>query len=153
MPALSLPKIYSMPDFHVITRNTQDFVFEGQIDNYLFKMDANPEVGGTHQGPSPKKVLLSTLAACTGIDVVAMLHKMRVTFSDFEIVTDADLTSEHPKVFTHIDLIYRIRVPHEDREKVEKAVHLSEEKYCGISAMLKKNSPIHVRIEFLEPKA
>lgn len=138
-----------MPDFHVVTRNTNDFVFEGEIDQYRFKMDANPEIGGSQQGPSPKKVLLSTLAGCTGIDVVSLLHKMRVQFSDFEIITDADLTTEHPKVFTHINLTYRIRVAPEDRDKVEKAVHLSEEKYCGISAMLKKNAPINVSIEFL----
>lgn len=138
-----------MSDFHVVTRNTNNFVFEGEIDQYRFTMDANPEIGGTQQGPSPKKVLLSTLAGCTGIDVVSLLHKMRVQFSDFEIITDADLTTEHPKVFTHINLTYRIRVAPEDREKVEKAVHLSEEKYCGISAMLKKNSPINVSIDFL----
>lgn len=124
--------------------------FESIIDGHSIFLDAKKENGGEDKGPSPKKLLLSTLAGCTGMDVVSLLHKMRVEFSDFEIITDADLTEEHPKVFTHIDLIYRIRVKAEDHDKVQKAIKLSEEKYCGISAMLKKNSPIHVKIEYLD---
>ncbi len=112
-------------------------------------MDTTVEGGGANSGPSPKKLLLATLAGCTGIDVVALLQKMRVAYSDFEITTNAELTEEHPKVFSNIEIIYRIKTAPENHEKVEKAVSLSKEKYCGISAMLRKNSPIEYRIEYL----
>lgn len=100
-------------------------------------------------GPYPKKVFLGTLAVCSGMDVVAILRKMKVEFSDFSMDTGANLTQEHPKVFTEIHLIYKIQVADADRDKVEKAVKLSQEKYCGISEMLKKNSPLTYEIKFL----
>ncbi|MEQ1747133.1 MAG: OsmC family protein [Saprospiraceae bacterium] len=123
--------------------------FETEIGNHKVVMDTTPDIGGDDSGPSPKKLLLGTLAACTGIDVVSLLNKMRTPFSDFEIATETDLTDEHPKVFKTIQIIYRIRVADEHREKVEKAVNMSLEKYCGISAMLHKNSPMEHRIEYL----
>jgi Predicted redox protein, regulator of disulfide bond formation len=74
---------------------------------------------------------------------------MRAAFSDFSIKTDAQLSTEHPKVSTEINVYYRIKVDDADKEKVEKAVHLSGEKYCGVSAMLKKNCSINIFIEYL----
>ncbi len=104
---------------------------------------------GDDLGPSPKRLMLGTLAGCTGMDVVSLLRKMRVPFSDFEILTEADLTEEHPKVFKHVRIVYRIRMEEQYRDKMEKAVNLSVEKYCGITAMLRKNSPVEHRIEYL----
>lgn len=139
-----------MPEFKITTQHQPSSMsFVGNIGNHRLVMDANPTVGGQDLGPSPKHILLSSLAGCTGIDVVSLLHKMRVDFSDFEIITEADLTNEHPRVFTYINIIYRIKVQESDREKVQKAITLSEEKYCGISAMLRKNAPIHVSIQYL----
>ncbi|MBL7825880.1 MAG: OsmC family protein [Saprospiraceae bacterium] len=135
--------------YHVVTKHLQNLSFDSNVDGHSILMDASVAGGGDDRGASPKKLLLSALAGCTGIDVVSLLKKMRVPFSDFEIVTNAELTEEHPRVFSNIELIYRIKVEEKHRDKVEKAVNLSEEKYCGVSAMLKKNSPIEFRIEFL----
>ena len=74
---------------------------------------------------------------------------MRVEYSDFSILTTAELTDQHPKVFSVINITYRIKTAERYRAKVEKAVDLSQEKYCGISEMLKKNSPINYSIEYL----
>jgi putative redox protein len=123
--------------------------FETQIDNHKLILDAHPEHGGEDQGPSPKKLILSSLAGCTGIDVVSLLNKMRVNFSELSIATEAELTEEHPKVFTYINVIFSIKVSNEEREKVEKAVTLSKERYCGVSAMLQKNCPVNYSINFL----
>jgi putative redox protein len=82
--------------------------------------------------------MLSALAGSTGIDVVSLLNKMRVEFSDFSIDTEANLSADHPKIYSEVKVIYRISVKPEDREKVEKAVALSKEKYCGVSAMFGK---------------
>ncbi|HEY1022600.1 MAG TPA: OsmC family protein [Flavisolibacter sp.] len=101
-------------------------------------------------GFSPKALLLTGLAGCSGIDVVEILEKMRVPFADLEIDAEAGQTEEHPRVFTTIHLTYRVKTEEENREKVRKAIDLSLEKYCGVAAMLKKNSPIEYSIIIVE---
>lgn len=138
-----------MADYNVTTRHKGNLAFEADIDDHHVRMDTSVAGGGDDSGASPKKLLLGALAGCTGIDVSSMLQKMRVPFSDFDIITTADLTEEHPKVFSRIDMIYRIKVDPRHHSKVEKAVNLSMEQYCGVSAMLKKNSPLFFSIEYL----
>lgn len=101
-------------------------------------------------GFSPKALLLSGLAGCTGIDVVDVLEKMRVPFADLQVDAEADQTEEHPRVFKDIHLIYRVKTGEENRDKVKKAIDLSLEKYCGVAAMLKKNSNIDYEIVITE---
>jgi len=93
-------------------------------------------------GFSPKALLLSGLAGCSGVDVVEVLEKMRVPFADLKIEAEADQTEEHPRVFKDIHINYIITTGEENRDKVIKAIDLSLEKYCGVAAMLKKNSKI-----------
>lgn len=102
--------------------------------------------GSKEHGFSPKALLLAGLAGCSGIDVVDILEKMRVSFSELSIDTEADQTEEHPKVFREILLTYRIKTSKENEDKVIKAIDLSLEKYCGVSAMLRKNSPINYKL-------
>ncbi len=93
-------------------------------------------------GFSPKALLLTGLAACSGIDIVDILEKMRVPFAGLNIEAEANQTEEPPKVFTDILLTYRVTTAEENRDKVLKAIDLSLEKYCGVAAMLAKNSAI-----------
>jgi len=116
--------------------------FESKQDHNSIQLDGNRK-----EGFSPKALLLSGLAACSGIDVVDILEKMRVEFSDFVIDAEAEQTEEHPKVFKDILVTYRIRTAAENEDKVRKAINLSLEKYCGVSAMLKKNSAINYKLE------
>ncbi|MES1197853.1 MAG: OsmC family protein [Chitinophagaceae bacterium] len=111
--------------------------FESKQDHNTIKLDGKKE-----KGFGPKALLLSGLAGCSGIDVVDILEKMRVDFSSFEIDTEATVTEDHPKVFKEIRMIYKIKTDKDNEEKVRKAIDLSLDKYCGVSAMLKKNSPI-----------
>ena len=99
--------------------------------------------GDAKTAHGPKALLLSALAGCSGTDVVDILKKMRVEFSDFSIEVEADQTDEHPKVYKDIHITYRIKTDAHNEGKVRKAIDLSLEKYCGVSAMLRKNSPIH----------
>ncbi|MFN0216400.1 MAG: OsmC family protein [Saprospiraceae bacterium] len=138
-----------MSAYSITTRHKGKMAFEAEIGNHKVIMDTVAEGGGDDSGPPPKTLLLATLATCTGMDIVSLLQKMRVKFSDFDIVTNADLTEEHPKVFSRIEVLYQIKVDEKDQAKVEKAVGLSQDKYCGISAMLRKNSPLEYRIEYL----
>jgi putative redox protein len=101
------------------------------------------------EGPGPKSLLLSGLAGCSGIDIVEILKKQRVEFSDFSIDVESDTTEDHPKVFKDIFVVYSIRTDPANETKVRKAIDLSLDKYCGVSAMLKKNSTIHYKLQLL----
>lgn len=105
--------------------------------------------GDRTQGHGPKALLLSGLAGCSGIDVVDILEKMRVPFTDFSMETAAEVADDHPKVFTGVEITYRLKTDPANREKVIKAIELSLEKYCGVAAMLKKNSAVHYKLEIL----
>ena len=105
--------------------------------------------GSKENGISPKALLLSALAGCSGIDVVEILTKMKVSFSGLHIDVETTQTEDHPKVFKDIHITYRLKTAKENEDKVRKAIDLSLEKYCGVSAMLRKHSPIHYKIELL----
>jgi putative redox protein len=94
-------------------------------------------------GFSPKALLLTGLAACSGIDVVDILEKMRVPFSNLVIDAETEQTEDYPKVFKDIHLVYQVTADETNRDKIIKAIDLSMEKYCGVAAMLKKNSKIN----------
>ena len=101
-------------------------------------------------GFGPKALLLTGLAGCSGIDVVEILEKMRVPFADLQIEAEAEQTEEHPRVFKTIHLTYKIKAEEDQREKIRKAIDLSLEKYCGVAAMLKKNSGIQYELHLTE---
>ena len=101
-------------------------------------------------GFSPKALLLTGLAGCTGIDVVDILEKMRVPFAILEIDAEAEQTDEHPRVFKTIHLSYKLKTEEDHREKIKKDIDLSLEKYCGVAAMLNKNSRIDYEILITE---
>lgn len=127
-----------------ITKWKKDHQFTSHLDHNTIEID-----GSRKDGFGPKALLLSAVAGCSGIDVVDILEKMRVEFSGLEIEVKAGQTEEHPKVYTDIYITYRVKTQTTNREKVRKAIDLSLEKYCGVSAMLKKNSPIHYKLEIL----
>ncbi len=103
----------------------------------------------TDKGPSPKALMLVSLSGCTGIDVVDILTKMRVSFSDLSIDVVADLTDEDASTYHTVKVIYKIKVAETDRPKVEKAVNLSQDKYCGVAAMFRKFAKLEKEILFL----
>jgi putative redox protein len=124
-----------------ITTWKKNHVFESDHDGNKINVD-----GDKKHGHGPKALLLSGLAGCSGIDIVDILHKMRVEFSDLKIEVEAHQTDENPKVFTGINIIYYLKTKKENEDKIRKAIDLSLEKYCGVSAMLRKNSPINYQL-------
>lgn len=111
-------------------------------DGHRFLLDAGQESGGEDRGPRPKALLLSALGACSGIDVVSILAKMRVELEGFELRLSAPQTEEHPRVFTGIHVQYVFKGKNLPMEKLERAVQLSQERYCGVSAMLAQACPV-----------
>jgi putative redox protein len=127
-----------------------DLAFDVTSDNnHTIRLDTTKDGGSIDSGMSPKQIMLGALCACSGIDVLSIIDKMRVTYSKLHVSASAEQTTDHPKVFKSIEMLYSIDATAEDAEKVEKAIHLSHDKYCGISAMLKKHCNITFKIELI----
>ena len=120
--------------------------FEMDLNGHNFITDAAEKIGGNNLGPRPKQLLLAGLIGCTGIDTMSILKKMKVELEDFKIQVEADNTEEHPKVYENIHLIYKFKGKDLPRKKIEKAVSLSQERYCGVTAMLKKATSVNYDI-------
>lgn len=122
--------------------------FMGLTDsNHWVPMDGPEEFGGSNAGTRPKELLLLSLAGCTGSDVASILTKMREPFTRFEVDIDAEMSQEHPKVYTKIEVIYRIWGEGIKESNLQRAIELSEERYCGVTAMLRNTVEITSRYE------
>lgn len=124
--------------------------FEADVAGYKISIDSDPEFGGQHRGPKPKPLMMVALAGCTGMDLVSLLNKMRVEYESLNILVEGDLTEEHPKHFVKMKVIYEIKGNHIDPAKVEKAVNMSKEKYCGVSHSYKQAMEIEYEINILQ---
>jgi putative redox protein len=130
----------------ITTKLLSDLAFEAEVDGHKIYMDSSMEHGGKNTGPRPKPLMMVALAGCTGMDVAAMLKKMRVEVEDFSVEVEGDITEEHPKRFEAMKLIYRLKGKEINRKLVEKAVHLSQTRYCGVSANYSQAFPISYEI-------
>ena len=120
--------------------------FEATVNDHKIILDAIEAVGGKDRGPRPKPLMLVSLGGCTGMDVVSMLKKMRVEYDGLNIEVEGELTEEHPKVYHTITINYIFKGKDLPMEKLEKAVSLSQERYCGVTAMLAKAAKIEHKI-------
>ncbi|MFC2155046.1 OsmC family protein [Acidobacteriota bacterium] len=111
--------------------------FDAQLDGFNFTIDAGESVGGRNLGPKPKGLTLVSLAGCTAMDVISILTKMKVEVEHFEVGTAATLSGEHPKRFTGIVIQYKFKGKDLPLDKINRAIELSMENYCGVSATLK----------------
>ena len=107
--------------------------FEISLDGHKFMIDSSEEFGGENKGPKPKSLMLAALGGCTGMDMASMLRKMRVVFEDLKIEVSGEVTEEHPKHFESMHITYIIKGKDLPREKIEMAIDLSQNKYCGVS--------------------
>ena len=109
-------------------------------------------LGSTTEGEekiaSPKAIMLGSLAVCSGLDIVAILKKMRVELDDFKINTVASLTDEHPKYYDDVTVEYHFFGKNLDNEKIEKAVDLSVTRYCGVMEMFRSFSKVNTEIKY-----
>lgn len=120
--------------------------FETELNGHKIVVDANEENGGNNLGPRPKGLMMVALAGCTGMDVVSILQKMRVEVDDFNVKIEGNLTEEHPKHYDYMKIIYEFAGKNLDAEKLKKAIDLSMERYCGVSAAYRKAMKIEYEI-------
>ena len=128
---------------HETTLTFQDgMAFDVELEGHHFTVDANEQFGGKDTGPRPKGLLLSALAGCTGMDVVALLKNRKMPYDSFIVKVDADLTDEHPKVYSAIRVTFAFTGNELEGDKIRKAVNASATRFCGVAAMLEKAAPI-----------
>jgi putative redox protein len=123
--------------------------FTADVNGHKIEIDTDATGGGNNIGTRPKVLMLTSLAGCTGFDVVTILNKMRVNFSFFSINVEGHLTETEPKIYDEVVVNYTIKVEKEDEEKVLKAVTLSQEKYCGVSKMFQAFAKLSYNIIYL----
>ena len=110
---------------------------DGRIGHY----DVPESHGGDGTAPTPMESVLHSLAACAMVDVVSILEKMRLSMESLEVEVSAERADDHPKVFTKIHLKFVVTGDLTEN-KVQRAIELSTEKYCSISAMLSSTAEI-----------
>ena len=124
--------------------------FSTEVNGHKMILDATEEVGGENRGPRPKPFMLVSLAGCTAMDVISILKKMRVEVDSFDVKVEGDLTEEHPMHFYKIHVIYEFKGKDLPMDKLEKAVNLSEERYCGVSVVYNKAIEMTSEIRVLD---
>ena len=127
-----------------------DLHFVSELDDQEVNFDATALSEQNNHGVSPKKIVLSALAGCTGMDVAALLNKkFKVSFSDLSVEVSGELTDRHPKYYHKIKVVYTVKVDPAHHDQVAEAVKLSTEKYCGVHAMLSQAASIEHSINFI----
>jgi putative redox protein len=116
-------------------------------------IDGAPEGGGRDLGPRPMEVVLMGTGGCTAYDVMHILRKSRAPVTDCVLEIDSERASEDPKVFTKIHFHFIVTGKGLKAAQVERAVHLSAEKYCSASIMLGKTAAITHDFEVREADA
>ncbi len=113
------------------------FIGRAASNNWV-AMDGPEDFGGCNAATRPKELILIGLGGCTGSDVAAILQKMRENVKRFEVELDAEVAEEHPKVFTKIHILYKFWGEDLNKANIEKAINLSQDRYCSVTAMLKQ---------------
>ncbi len=127
-----------------------DMAFDAEVNGHTIRLDADESVGGKDSGPRPKPLILAALAGCSGMDVVSILKKMREPLTWFNVKVQGDLTEEHPKTYRAVRIVYEFKASDGLKdENVRKAIGLSQDRYCGVNALLKKALPVDTEIRYL----
>ncbi|WP_411029221.1 OsmC family protein [Spongiimicrobium sp. 3-5] len=134
---------------HITTKWLGNMAFESNNPSGLtIKMDAGPENGGESNGLRPKAMMLSSLAGCSGLDVASLIKKMKLEVGEFQIETIANLTEEHPKYYDAVTIEYHFHGSNLKEGKLQKAVDLSMEKYCGVAEMFRRFADLEIKTIF-----
>lgn len=127
-----------------------DLSFNIDLDGHSFKIDSAEEFGGKNRGPKPKNLMLAALGGCTGMDVASIMKKMKVPYDSLEIKVDGVLTETHPRHFEKMHITYTVKGKDLDRKKVERAVSLSQDNYCGVTFNYRASMEISHEINIVE---
>jgi len=134
---------------HITTKWLGKMAFESNNPSGLnLKIDVDQESGGEGDGLRPKALMLSSLAGCSGLDIAGMIAKMKLEVADFHIETIANLTDEHPRFYDKVVIEYHFHGSNLKEAKLQRAVDLSIEKYCGVMEMFRKFATLDIKVLF-----
>ena len=134
---------------HITTKWLGNMAFESNNPSgHNFKIDTAKEDGGDGSGMRPKALMLSSLAGCSGLDVASLIKKMKLEVDEFTIETIANLTDEHPKYYDKVTVEYHFQGANLEEKKLQRAVDLSIEKYCGVMEMFRRFAELDIKIIF-----
>ncbi|HTN09245.1 OsmC family protein [Agriterribacter sp.] len=122
--------------------------FNALVNGHTIVMDGPEKVGGENTGPIPKPFVLTALAGCTGMDIAAILRKADKKPDDFDIKVIGEISKRAPIEYIAIHVIYEFKGAAENKEAAQHAVTDSQEKYCGVSSMLKKALPVTWEVKY-----
>jgi putative redox protein len=122
--------------------------FNALVNGHTIIMDAPERVGGEDNGSIPKPFVLTALSGCTGMDIVSILHKSNKEVTDFSIKVTGELSKQVPIEYVSMHVLYEFQGEVSRRDDALEAVNLSQEKYCGVSHMLKKALPITWEVNY-----
>ncbi|MHB1907337.1 MAG: OsmC family protein [Nitrososphaerales archaeon] len=138
-------------NYPVNVRWVSKMQFVGRDDkNHSIVMDTSPEGGGESSGPSPGRLLLMAVACCTAMDIVDIMLKSRQKLTGLEVQSRGVQNSEYPKYYKEIYLNYTVRGKNLEKSRVERAITLSEEKYCSVGATVSGKAKIIISYEIKE---
>lgn len=130
---------------------SEGLTFEGQAETgFKVPLGASPSVGGKDDGFRPMELIAIGVIGCTAMDVISILQKKRQDITSFTVDLEASRAEEHPKVFTDMKITYHIKGNNVDPKAVERAIELSETKYCPAQAMFADVFPIELEYEIEE---
>ncbi|WP_297704562.1 OsmC family protein [uncultured Eudoraea sp.] len=133
----------------ITTKWLGNMAFESNNPSGLnLTIDAGPDDGGDGNGFKPKALMLSALAGCSGLDVAMLIKKMKLDVEEFSIETIANLTDEHPKYYDSVTVEYHFWGGNLEEKKLQRAVDLSVEKYCGVMEMFRKFAKLEIKTIF-----
>jgi len=122
--------------------------FNALVNGHTLIMDGPEKVGGENKGPIPKPFLLTALSGCAGMDIVNILRKSRKEVNDLTIHVTGELTTQQPIEYTAIHVVYNFKGDEAYRDAAVNAVNLSQDKYCGVSHMLRKILPLTWEVNY-----
>ena len=122
--------------------------FNALVNGHTIVMDGPEKVGGQNNGPIPKPFVLTALAGCTGMDIAAILRKANKIPDDFDMKVIGEISKRAPIEYIAIHVIYDFKGAEENGEAALTAVTDSQEKYCGVSSMLKKALPVTWEVNY-----
>ena len=134
---------------HKITSDWKgQMAYEVKTVGGKIQLDATPDENGNAQGMTPKYLMLVSLAGCTSMDVTSLLDKMRAQVTDFKVEVEGELTDEHPKFYKKVHLNYKFKGEDLKKDKIEKAVNLSVDRYCGVYEMFRQFAEVTYEIHY-----
>lgn len=123
-----------------------NMAFATNINGHTIITDSSEDAGGNNLGPRPKALLLSALVGCMGYDIMTMYRKMKLEIEELNVEMEAEAREEDPKIYKYINLVFKFKGKDLPYDKLKRAIDLSHEKYCGVSAMLESVVPINIDI-------